>query len=478
VFRFTHPSSWPRRWPLWTTLGIALRLVFIIFPRPGDDDTPDYLGLGHNLLQHGVYGLGSGSNLAPMFFRLPGYPVFLATFEALFARLWPNTWFNTVFIAQMVADLAAGLLLAAFANRNLGSRAAEIALALAMLCPFTAVETGIPMTECLSIFAVALGIYAAGRFLAAQASGIRDVPALIISGLASALAMLLRPDGVLLFAALAAGIFFCSLRTRAAQDRQHKFGRAFAATAVVSIVALLPLVPWTIRNYAEFHVLQPLAPRYLNDPGEHVNLGFYRWLRTWSVEYVTTATVFWNVPGDAIDPADIPPSACDSPQQCRQTMALVSDYNQIRYISADLDRRFAALAEERIRAHPVRYYVIVPVERVADMLLRPRTEAFYLEVFWWPAGDHPVQTIWAIFLGLINLFYVAAAAWAFIRRRVPWPWMLGGYLILRFLLLATVESPEPRYTIECFPIFIVAATAALARADSPTRCHVRQSTSD
>ena len=67
----------------------------------------------------------------------------------------------------------------------------------------------------------------------------------------------------------------------------------------------------------------------------------------------------------------------------------------------------------------------------------------------------------AILVGLINLFYVAAAAWAFLRRRVPWPWMLGGYVVLRCLLLGTMENSEPRYSLECFPIFIVAVAAAM-----------------
>lgn len=72
------------------------------------------------------------------------------------------------------------------------------------------------------------------------------------------------------------------------------------------------------------------------------------------------------------------------------------------------------------------------------------------------------------FFGLLNLFYVAAAAWAFMRRRVPWPWMLGGYIVLRCLLLGTMENSEPRYSLECFPIFIVAAAAVFTR----TRCLV------
>jgi hypothetical protein len=208
-------------------------------------------------------------------------------------------------------------------------------------------------------------------------------------------------------------------------------------------------------------VFQPLAPRYLNDPGERANTGFYRWLRTWAVEYVTTATVYWSIGSDPIDLADLPARAFDSPGQREQTLELIAIYNQSHSISAELDARFAALAAERIRAHPLRHYVVIPSLRAADMLLRPRTEAFYLEVFWWPWSEHPGQTTCAVLLGLVDLFYVAVAGWAFFRRRVPFAWMLGGYLLLRFVLLGTMENSEPRYTLECFPILILGAAAAL-----------------
>src|SRR5580658_8329522 len=123
-----RPFHLPSRWLLWIAAGLILRLAFIWFPRPGDDDTLDYLQLGHNLLHYGIYGMGSGADLAPTMYRLPAYPIFLATFEFLFARFWPNAWLNTVFLFQTAADLAAGLLLAAFARRHLSDRAAEAAL--------------------------------------------------------------------------------------------------------------------------------------------------------------------------------------------------------------------------------------------------------------------------------------------------------------------------------------------------------------
>jgi hypothetical protein len=482
-----EPFHWPRRWYLWPrrawlwiAAGLVLRLLFIWFPRPGDDDTLDYLQLGHNLLHYGIYGMGSGADLSPTMYRLPGYPIFLATFEFLFARLWPNTWLNAVFLFQTFADLATGLLLAAFARRHLSDRAAEVVLALAMLCPFTAAYADIAMTECFSVFAIALGLYAAGRALAAQASGSRDLPALILAGLASALATLLRPDGIVLFASIGLGLFFYSIRDRysipgnpissrpltqlaSATPLGLSLRRSLAATFIFCVAALLPLLPWIVRNWVDFHVFQPLAPRY-SDPGEPSIAGARRWLRTWTIEYVDTANVCWNFPGEAIDLASIPPRAFDSPQQREQTLALIAEYNQADALSPSLDARFAALADERIHDHPLRYYVALPLLRDADMLLRPRTIEFDLDVFWWRWSEHPTQSAWAIFLGLINLFYVAAAAWAFIRGRVLWAWMLGSYLILRFVVLGAMENPEPRYTIQCFPILILAAADALTHS--------------
>ena len=461
-----RPSRWPRRWPLWIALGFILRLYFIWSPRTIDDDTWDYLELGRNLLHHGVYGLGSGDDLAPSLFRLPGYPIFLAVCNQLFGHLPNGGWLVAVYLLQSVVDIGGCLLLAAFAYRCISPRAGEIALALAVLCPFTAAEAGTAMTECFSIFAVSLGIYAAGRILPAEAAGHHDTRAVILAGCVSALAMLLRPDGALLFVALAAGLFYYIFRGRAGQGVGPALRRSFTVVSIYCLVALAPIAVWTLRNWVTFQVFQPLAPRYLGDPGDRPNVGIYRWMRTWAVEYVSTSDVFWQVGVGPIDPDDLPARAFDSPAQREQTLALLDEYNHTISVSADLDRRFGALAAQRIRAHPLRYYVMLPLARMTDMMLRPRTEEFEIEVFWWSWSDHPAQTVAAVLLGLFNLFYVAAAVWAFLRRRVPWPWMLGGYIILRCLLLGTMENSEPRYSLECFPIFIVASAAALAHTRS------------
>jgi hypothetical protein len=472
-----HLPRWPRSWWIWIAIGFLLRLVFIVFPRPGDEDTADYLELGHNLLHHGVYGMSDGASISPTLFRLPGYPIFLAVFEQLFSGIWPHSWLNAVYVTQVVADLAGCILLALFARRHFGPRGAVITLALAVLCPFTAVYDAIGMTEPLSIFAVALGIYATDRALAVEFSGSRDRSALILAGCAAALAMLLRPDGVVLFFAIAGGIFWYVLRgpapTRpATQPSRSNFRRAAAASALFCMVALLPLVPWTIRNDVTFHVFQPLAARA--DPGEVWIAGPRRWLRTWTVEFVNTANVCWNFPGDTIDLADIPAWAYDSPQQRAETIALIEEYNETTTLTPHLRAAFTALADERIRDHPLRYYIVLPILRLADMLVRPRTEAFYLDVFWWRWSDHPWQTGISVLLGLIDLFYVAFGIWGFVVRPVPWPLILGGFVILRSLIIAMMENPEPRYTLMFFPVFIVGATAAISGASILAPNHMQQ----
>lgn len=460
-----------RRVWVWIALGLALRALMLWFPRLTDDDTADYLELGRNLLHHGVYGLGAGDDITPTIFRLPAYPIILAVFESLFARIWPASWMTVLLMAQAITDIVSGLLVAGFVRRTISPRAGEIALALAMLCPFTAAHAGIALTECFSVFALALGIYAAERALDVESAARMRLLFALLAGAASAFAMLLRPDGCLECAALGGGILFYAIKA----GLRNRVG----VVAAFWCAALLPMVPWTVRNWMEFHVFQPLAPRYLNDPGERVNTGFYSWLRTWSTEFTTTADVFWKVGSEPIDEDSIPDRAFDSADQRARTLALIEEYNKNHSIDADLDNRFAALARERYHNQPVETLLVVPALRVADMLLRPRTLEFNLDLYWWDWRAHPTETVEAVLLGIVDLAYVALALWGILRGSVPYAWMLGGYLVMRCVLLGTMENPEPRYTIQMFPIFIVAAAAALQTGSlCATRRHdaMRQST--
>ena len=69
-----------------------------------------------------------------------------------------------------------------------------------------------------------------------------------------------------------------------------------------------------------------------------------------------------------------------------------------------------------------------------------------------------------ILLGAINLAYFvyALAGWIY-ARRLPLVVLLALFAILRSAFLGTLENPEPRYTLEMYPVVIVLAAFALGK---------------
>jgi hypothetical protein len=210
------------------------------------------------------------------------------------------------------------------------------------------------------------------------------------------------------------------------------------------------------------HRFRPLAPRYANEENELVPKGFNRWTKTWIADYASVEEIYWQVPGNPVDAEKLPDRTFDSDGQRQQTLQLLGDYNRELHVSPALDARFAALAEERIHQAPLRYYVRLPLVRIADMWLRPRTELLPSDTRWWEFNDDPEWSVLAVGLGVINLAYVAAALAGGIRARLlPGTGVLITFLILRSAFLTTLENPEPRYTLECYPIVVILASAWL-----------------
>lgn len=430
--------------------AFALRMFFLFLPVSLDDDTAVYAELARNWFRHGVYGFRGDAGIAPTLIRLPGYPFFFGVIFALFG----GNHLRPAMIAQALADVAGCWLLFDCVRTEVGRRAGWAALVLAAFCPFTAAYSVAGMTESLSLNCVTLAIWSLARVVRRVREG-KD-PGWPMLGLVAALgyALVLRPDGVLLAGAFCAGLFWYTRRPAG-------MGRALRFSVAAGMLALLPLVPWTIRNYETFHVFQPIAPRYANNPGEFAPVGFFRWMRTWSVNFIDAGTVFWNL-DDTIDPEDVPARACRGAAQCAETAALIAEHNQVKDVPPALDARFAALAAERIRERPWDYYAVYPLWRVMDMWLWPRTELFNVNIYWWRVGEHPVDSAIALGLGLINLGYLVLAVVGFVRRKVPVGGALLGFVVLRCILLATVENPEQRYTMMMTPVVIVAAACAWA----------------
>jgi hypothetical protein len=465
-----------------------------------------YGDLAKNLLLHGQYAFSSpDGSLGPTLARLPGYPLFLA----LCFRLFGMENYVAACWAQIALELVGCLLLADFARRiappSLKTGSAHCTLWLAALCPFTAVYAAEPLTEALTLFVLALALWSAACFRERQGWG----PALGFT-FAVSYAALLRPDGALVAVALAPALLV-GLKRRdggstipidsAQMDEQPQtchperseaeskacpepaegdlrlllslFGstvlgrtvnRKLRRMALVCLLlALAPFAAWTGRNWRVFHVFEPLAPRYANDPGQTTYPGWQRWMKTWCLDYVSTYEVYWPVPGSSLDLSKLPSRAFDSPAQYAETAALAADYNDrdgATDIVPDVDARFAALAEERIAAHPLRYYLWLPLGRVADMWLRPRVENLNIDLDWWVYAHHHVETRFSWFYAGLNAFYLLLAAAGLCLRPRLWRPMLA-YMLLRSALLTTIEAPEARYTLECFPMVFALGGVAL-----------------
>lgn len=430
--------------------AIALRLLFLLrFPAITSDSLV-YGDIAKNWLQHGIYGLGGGTEITPTSIRLPGYPAFLAAIFATFGV----EHYRAALIVQIFVDLGTCFLIADLARRVISNRAARIAFLLAALCPFLANYAAAALAETWEIFfsVMALDLVVAGI------DNWQRFGKWMVCGLAIGAAILLRPDGGLLLIAIEFYLLILMVGDRYADKIS-----IFKAGLIIAVVSLACLIPWTVRNFRTLHVLQPLAPRYATEQRTLVPRGFIQWVKTWIVDYASVEEVYWAVPGNPIDADNLPSRAFNSPQQHEQTEELLLDYNHQLKVTPELDARFAALAKDRIHHAPLRYYIVLPFLRMADMWLRPRTEILPCNTRWWEFDEDPQWLVLNVVMGVLNLLYIAAALLGLWRDRFMSGFgVLLMFVALRTLFLGTIENPEPRYTLECYPIVILLAAAWVA----------------
>jgi len=441
-----------------TLVAAGLRLLFI-FRFPGiTTDSFVYGDIAKNWLRHGIYGLSGPDEISATYIRLPGYPAFLAAVFAVFGM----EHYRAVLVVQMFVDIATCLVIADMARRLISPRAAKGAFLLAAICPFLASYAAAALTETLEIFFTAIALdFAIVGLTAAKGMG-----SWLGCGVSIAGAILLRPDGGLLLLAIELYLLVMLVRglrnkTRAGAPAPHSLAVShnLKAGVILALVSLAPLVPWTLRNMRTLHRFQPLAPRYANEEDEFVPAGFNRWVKTWIADYASVEEVYWPVPGGSVDAENLPTRAFDSETQRQQTVELLTDYNNVLHVTPELDVRFAALADERNRAAPLRYYLWLPFARIADMWIRPRTETLPSDTRWWEFNDDPKWSALAIMLGIVGLAYVVLAAIGLAKgRALAYLGLLLTFGLLRSVFLGTLENPEPRYTLECYPVVILLAS--------------------
>jgi 4-amino-4-deoxy-L-arabinose transferase-like glycosyltransferase len=456
--------------------GFCLRLFFVLKYPANSGDTVLYEQIATNWLKHHVYAMDVGGVVTPVDLRMPGYPAFLAIVYTLTGRTGADAriW---VMLGQIAIDLLACVLIARLAellarpadsaSTNKGVRI--VALWLAALCPFTANYTAVPLTEVFAVFWTALacrGFVLALRRVE-QPDFLRKGSHLPLGksveyttlgvGWIVGMGTLFRPETPLLLiaAAIVFGAMFFLL---------DNFKRWVMVCLAMALGCAMVLSPWALRNLVTLGEPQFLAPKDSNLPGELVPYGFMAWEKTWLFRVRDCYLVPWRLNGEAIYIDDIPARAFDTPEEKQRVAATLEQYNDDLTLTAEEDAAFGQLARERTARHPLRTYVWIPAARAVTIWFTPRIELLPIAGHVFPLAkmreDDPVdQEVTSLFF-VVNLFCVGLGIgggvrlWRSNAAVRPAVAFLAVFIVLRTAFLTTLETPEPRYVLVCFPALI------------------------
>jgi 4-amino-4-deoxy-L-arabinose transferase-like glycosyltransferase len=471
------------------TAGLCLRLFFAFKFPFAPTDTALYEQLAANWLQHHVYAITVDGALVPVDLRMPGYPAFLAVIYAITRRTGPDARLY-VTLVQAAVDLCACLLTAGLAallallrpNTENWRRVFIVTLWIAALCPFTANYAAVPMTEVFAIFFTAAALVTlialiwrecggkAALFKSDWATRHSEAIFALASGFLIGMGTLFRPETPLLL--VAAWILFAFVWLR---KRRFRF---FARLVVLSAMGCaLPLASWAVRNLVTLHEVQFLAPKNLNMSGEFVPRGFMAWEKTWLFRMKDCFLVPWKLDDEVINLDDIPARAFDTPEEKDRVAALLEQYNNDVTITPEEDEAFGQLARERTARHPLRTYLWLPAARAFTIWFTPRIEllpfsgkVFPIKEAW---REDPIDLSVTLSYFSLCVLYVALAIWGgwrVWREKSALGFavaLLFGYLLLRTAFLTTLETPEPRYVLVCFPAIFALAGQVFARSSNP-----------
>jgi len=327
----------------------------------------------------------------------------------------------------------------------------------------------------------------------------------LIAGIAGGIATMFRPDcaffsggiGILL---LSEGLMD-SVRIRRAKQATEKMkgaGATIVATLLgcgaLTIGFVMALTPWTVRNARVFGVFQPVAPVYANMPEEFAPMGYISWLRTWvnDERYVGPIEDALDLYPILID--RIPDYAFDSPEERDRVRTLLDLYNNpikpdpqstdsdeidpsdapAIKMTPEIDQQFAEIARERIARHPVKYNVLLPVERAVSMWFDTHTQYYPFQGELFPISDIDTdahQQYWLLSFVSLTWFYTLSGAIGISLLLSSTSSRRWGILVLLLILprlafLALQEHPEGRYTTEFLPFCMIASGIALSALTS------------
>jgi hypothetical protein len=372
-------------------------------------DSLQYFKLAHGLKTSGTLAF---DDRTPAWTRLPGYPILLWSLGIPddgdargFAR-----WLTRAEWLNLALDLAIAGLIVLLAGWKWGGIAW-------LLQPWGTVFSALPLSDVAAAF-----LSTACLVVTLRAKETRHF---VAAGALAAAALYVRSDAILLIPVMLLG----------ARRWKH------AAASIVTVAVLFSA--WPIRNLIQFG-----EPHLLGGGGNiDVHGGYFdrsalmAWMRTWAAGERATVDVGWRFPFRPIHLNELPREAYDEEDRA-ELSAILERYDALgAELDPDLQRRWMALANARMKRHPLKAFVILPLVRMAKMLFPPR-DGYGLNAL-------PMLSRWRWLYSLLDgaLVIFALVALARSRNRV-----LLGFLALRLLLVGWMPTAEPRYFLPALPI--------------------------
>jgi hypothetical protein len=461
--------------------GACLRFFFVLKYPAGSGDSVLYEQIATNWLKYHVYAMNVGGAITPVDIRVPGYPAFLAAIYWLSGKTGPDARF-WVMTAQVVVDLLTCVIAAclaatllALATRRVQWRFFLVALWLTALCPFTANYVAVPLTETVATFFTTLTIlflcllflrFRGPIFWVENRSvdlHFKEEWFAVFAGISGGFGTLFRPETPLLLMTACVVLAWHFFR---GGPWSSQWPRMILIFVFMASGCLLPLTPWAIRNAITLHEAQLLAPKNSNLPGELVPFGFMAWEKTWLFRVRDVYLVAWKLNDQPINLDDIPARAFDTPEEKERVAVLLEPYNDEVTLTPEEDAGFAQLARERTARHSLRTYLWLPAARASMLWFSPRIELLPLSGDVFPLAEawenDPVDQVVTAGFELLIALYVLLAGWG--ARRLWWQpsarvavAIIVGYIVVRTVFMATLETPEPRYMLVCFPTLLAVA---------------------
>jgi 4-amino-4-deoxy-L-arabinose transferase-like glycosyltransferase len=429
-------------------LALTVRIGFVVaFPDPLMD--PRYRPTAINILEGNGFSADTHAPYRPSEAAVPGYPLFIAAAYAVFGRKE-----LAVLLSQAVLDLP-NCLLVAFVAFSLAPPVVKKSAALWAMTIYglfswpTIVLVARIHVETLTIFfmmiAVALCAIAMRKGLWYWFG----------AGLACGIAILTRPDSVLLLGAIILFLLIQLAQKRRQEGVAHLIGFCLAVA--------LALAPWVVRNYLSLGKFQPLASEYGCPQECYFPTGYLWWVRTWIKDETYFGYAFepaWAPGAASFDPLKLPSDTYDSEGERLHILDLITRVNQARSITPEIDQEFRSLAYRRIKQAPLRFFILLPLYRTFSM--------------WLSGFSTSHATPYVLILRVLSVLPIhigGILGLAYLCRRHPLSMLLSLIVLVRTAFLAYHYAPEVRYMAEIYPPVIAACGVTVATAWSYLHRH-------